>query len=241
MELGQKQQLITYLSQFVTLARWEKNLSVLQQRTRYITIVLEDIYQPHNASAVLRSCDSFGVQDVHIIENKNICTITQGVTIGSDRWLTLYRYNQRDINNAEDCLNRLKNEGYIIVATTPYKQHITIKELSVNTKLALMFGSEINGLSEYAHNNADVLVKIPMVGFSESFNISVSAALCLYDVMSRLKKEHNNWGLTETEKLDLELNWLRKSIKGGELIEKKFFRDVYYPHSALHYVAQKDI
>ena len=75
MELGQKQQLITYLSQFVTLARWEKNLSVLQQRTRYITIVLEDIYQPHNASAVLRSCDSFGVQDVHIIENKNIFTI----------------------------------------------------------------------------------------------------------------------------------------------------------------------
>ncbi|MDJ0518590.1 MAG: RNA methyltransferase [Trichodesmium sp. MO_231.B1] len=227
MELEEKQQLITYLSQFVTIARREKFLSVLQQRTRYITVILEDIYQPHNASAVLRSCDSFGVQDVHIVENKNIFTITQGVTIGSDRWLTLYRYNQPDINNTEECLKRLKNEGYIIAATTLHKEQITIEQLSVNTKVALMFGSEINGLSEYAQNNADVSVKIPMVGFSESFNISVSAALCLYDVMNRLKKEHNNWELTETEKLDLELDWLRKSIKAGELIEKKFFRDIY--------------
>ena len=227
MEIGKKQQLITYLSQFITPARREKILSVLQQRTRDITVILEDIYQPHNASAVLRNCDSFGVQDVHIVENKNIFTITQGVTIGSDRWLTLYRYNEQSINNTEECLKRLKNEGYVIAATTPYKEHITIEELSVNTKVALMFGSEINGLSEYAKNNADVSVKIPMVGFSESFNISVSAALCLYNLMSRLKKEHNNWKVTETEKLDLELNWLQKSIKGGELIEKKFFRDIY--------------
>ncbi len=224
MQLEEKQQLITYLSQFVTIARRQKILSVLQERTRYITVILEDIYQPHNASAVLRSCDSFGVQDVHIVENKNIFTITQGVTIGSDRWLTLYRYNQPSINNTEECLKRLKNEGYIIAATTLYKEQITIEQLSVNTKVALMFGSEINGLSEYAQNNADVSVKIPMVGFSESFNISVSAALCLYDVMNRLKKEHHNWELTETEKLDLELDWLRKSIKAGELIEKKFLR-----------------
>ncbi|NEQ41574.1 MAG: RNA methyltransferase [Okeania sp. SIO3I5] len=224
MQAEEKQQLITYLSQFVTVARWEKIISVLQQRTRYITVILEDIYQPHNASAVLRSCDSFGVQDIHIVENKNTFTITQGVTIGSDRWLTLYRYNQRGINNTEECLKKLKNEGYIIAATTPYKEQITIEELSVKKKVALMFGSEINGLSEYAQNNADVSVKIPMVGFSESFNISVSAALCLYDVISRLKKEHNNWELNETEKLYLELDWLRKSIKGGELIEKKFLR-----------------
>ncbi|MGD1700343.1 TrmH family RNA methyltransferase [Dapis sp. BLCC M229] len=227
MELEEKQQLITYLSQFVTIARREKILSVLQQRTRHITVILEDIYQPHNASAVLRSCDSFGVQDVHIVENKNIFTITQGVTIGSDRWLTLYRYNQRDINNTEECLKKLKSEDYIIAATTLHKEQITIEQLSVKKKVALMFGSEINGLSEYAHNNADVSVKIPMVGFSESFNISVSAALCLYDVMNRLKKEHNNWELSNTEKLDLELDWLRKSIKAGELIEKKFFRDIY--------------
>ncbi len=227
MQLEEKQQLITYLSQFVTPSRWEKISSVLQQRTRYITVILEDIYQPHNASAVLRSCDSFGVQDVHIVENKNIFTITQGVTVGSDRWLTLYRYNQQGINNTQECLKRLKSEGYIIAATTPHEKQITIENLSVNRKVALMFGSEINGLSEYAQNNADVSVKIPMVGFSESFNISVSAALCLYDVMNRLRKEHNNWALTETEKLDLELNWVRKSIKAGELIEKKFLRDFY--------------
>lgn len=227
MQLEEKQQLITYLNQFVTPSRWERIVSVLQQRTRYITVILEDIYQPHNASAVLRSCDSFGVQDVHIVENKNIFTITQGVTVGSDRWLTLYRYNQPGINNTEECLKKLKSEGYIIAATTPHEKQITIDNLSVNRKVALMFGSEISGLSEYAQNNADVSVKIPMVGFSESFNISVSTALCLYDVMNRLRKKHNNWELTESEKLDLELDWLRKSIKAGELIEKKFLRDFY--------------
>ena len=225
MQLEEKQQLIAYLTQFVTQSRWEKIRAVLQQRTRYVTVILEDIYQPHNASAVLRSSDSFGVQDVHIVENKNIFTITQGVSVGSDRWLTLYRYNQRGINNTKDCLDKLKNQGYTIAATTPHEQQITIEKLPINTKLALMFGSEISGLSEYAQQNADISVKIPMMGFSESFNISVSAALCLYDVMTRLRKQHHNWELTEVEKLELELNWLRKSIKGGELIEKKFFRD----------------
>ncbi len=229
MQLEEKQQLITYLSQFVTTSRHERIASVLQQRTRYITVVLEDIYQPHNASAVLRSCDSFGVQDIHIVENKNLFTITQGVSVGSERWLTLYRYNQRGINNTQECLTKLKNEGYVIAATTPHENQITIEQLSVNTKLALMFGSEINGLSEYSQNNTDVSVRIPMVGFSESFNISVSVALCLYDVMNRLRKQHNHWELTEAEKLDLELNWLRKSIKGGELIEKIFLKKEILP------------
>ena len=198
MKLQEKQELITYLSNFASVARRQKILSVLQQRTRYVTVILEDIYQPHNASAVLRSCDSFGVQDVHIVENKNIFTVTHGVTIGSDRWLTLHRYNQPGINNTDECLQKLKSQGYTIAATTLYKEQITIEELSVNKKVALMFGSEISGLSEYAQNNADVSVKIPMMGFSESFNISVSAALCLYDVINRLKKEHHNCCLLYT-------------------------------------------
>lgn len=225
MQLEEKKQLVAYLTEFVTQSRQQKIEAVLQQRTRYVTVILEDIYQPHNASAVLRSCDSFGVQDVHIVENKNIFTITQGVSVGSDRWLTLYRYNQRGINNTKECLEKLKNQGYTIAATTPHAQQITIDKLPVNTKVALMFGSEINGLSEYAQTNADVCVKIPMNGFSESFNISVSAALCLYDVMTRLRQQDNNFELTEAEKLELKLNWLRKSIKAGELIEKKFLRD----------------
>ncbi|MDJ0553704.1 MAG: RNA methyltransferase [Microcoleaceae cyanobacterium MO_207.B10] len=225
MQLEQKHKLIAYLTEFVTSSRLEKIEAVLHKRSRYVTVILEDIYQPHNASAVLRSCDSFGVQDVHIVENKNIFTVTQGVSMGSDRWLTLYRYNQRGINNTKECLNKLKNEGYTIVATTPHTQQITIEKLPVNTKLALMLGSEINGLSEYAQQNADISVKIPMVGFSESFNISVSAALCLYDVMTRLRQQHDNWELTEAEKLELKLDWLRKSIKAGKQIEQKFLRE----------------
>lgn len=222
---SKKRELINYLSQFVTPARQEKIELVVEQRTRFVAVILEDIYQPHNASAVLRSCDSFGVQDVHIVENKNAFTVSQGVTLGSDRWLTLHRYNEEKINNTKRCLDKLKSEGYAIAATTPHQQEVTIQELSVDKKLALMFGSEISGLSKYAEEEADISVKIPMLGFSESFNISVSAALCLYEVTNRLRRGEINWCLSEEEKLDLQINWLQNSIRGGELLEKKFFQE----------------
>lgn len=222
---AEKQELIAYLSQFVTEARREKIKSVLEKRTRRVTVILEDIYQPHNASAVLRSCDSFGVQDVHIVENKNTFTVSHGVTLGSDRWLTLSRYNEEKTNNTKRCLAKLKAEGYTIVATTLHQQEVTIDELAVDKKLALMFGAEITGLSKFAVEEADICAKIPMQGFSESFNISVSAALCLYEVTNRLRKQDLNWSLTEEEKLDLEISWLRKSIRGGDLVEKKFFKE----------------
>ena len=220
-----KQELIAYLSELVTEARREKIKSVLQQRTRRVTVILEDIYQPHNASAVLRSCDSFGVQDVHIVENRNAFTVSHGVTLGSDRWLTLSRYNEEKINNTERCLDKLKADGYTIVATTLHQQEVKIDELAADKKLALMFGSEISGLSEFAVERADICAKIPMQGFSESFNISVSAALCLYEVTNRLRQQDLNWSLSEEEKLDLEISWLRQSIRGGELVEKRFFEE----------------
>ncbi|NJK36364.1 MAG: RNA methyltransferase [Oscillatoriales cyanobacterium RM2_1_1] len=215
-------ELIAHLGQFVQESRRQRIQTVLQQRTRYITVVLEDISKPHNASACLRSCDSFGVQDVHLIENRNSLDLNREVSVGSDRWLTLYRYDQPQANNTQICLEQLKAQGYQIVATTPHANEITIAQVPVQQKLALMFGTELYGLSEFAQSQADHLVQIPMFGFSESFNISVSVAICLYEVTKRLRASTINWRLSELEVQEVQLSWLRQSIRGGELAEQRF-------------------
>jgi tRNA (guanosine-2'-O-)-methyltransferase len=110
--------LLDYLLSFLTPQRKEKFLKVAGERTRHIAVVLEDIYQPHNASAVLRSCDCFGVQDVHIIENKNHFDVNPDVAVGASKWLSLHKY-RREEDNTTACLAALKNKGYLLVATTP--------------------------------------------------------------------------------------------------------------------------
>lgn len=220
-----KFQLIQYLRQFATEDRWQRINKVIDKRTRYLSVILEDIYQPHNASAVLRSCDCFGIQDVHIIENKNEFDPNEGITIGADQWITLQSYNQTGQNNTEHCYRQLKEKGYQIIATTPHENDVTINEVSIDQKTALVFGAELTGLSDYALEHADGYAKIPMVGFSESFNISVSAALCLYDLSTRLRKKRDDWALKESEKLDLQFDWLKKSVRAPEKLIKRYLEE----------------
>jgi len=225
MDKSLKLQLLNYLEQFITEDRQATISDVLSARTRYLTVVLEDIYQPHNASAVLRSCDGFGIQDVHIIENDNTFSPNQGVTIGADKWITYHQYNEEEKNNTEHCFRHLKEEGYQIIATTPHHDDVTIDEVSLDQPTALVFGAELTGLSDYALEHADGYAQIPMVGFSESFNISVGAALCLYDLSTRLRKGDHQWSLTDAEKLDLRLEWVKKSVRAADKLEKRFFKE----------------
>lgn len=214
-------ELIEYLSQFVSETRKEKFDHVLHYRTRHITIALEDLYQPHNASAVLRSCDIFGIQDIHIIENKHAYTVNKDIAMGSPKWLNIHKYRKEE-NNTLDCINKLKEKGYRIVATSPHKNGYELKDLPVDKPLALIFGTELTGISDTVREHADEFVAIPMFGFTESFNISVTAALCLHSLVNKLHETHDNWHLSEEEKDELKLNWLRKSISRVELIEKDY-------------------
>ena len=194
---------------------------IIENRTRHLTVVLENIYQPHNASAVLRSCDLFGVQDVHIIENTNEYTLSNEVAMGSSKWLTMKKYNELE-HNTLACFEQLRSEGYRIVATTPHTDDVLIADLPVEPKTALVFGTELTGLSDIAMKNADAFVKIPMYGFTESFNISVSAALSLYQFTENMRKSDVHWQLSEEEKIEIQINWAMNVIKKSELIVEDF-------------------
>ncbi len=195
---------------------------VLNDRTRYVTVALENIYQPHNASAVLRSCDCFGVQDVHIIENSYQYEVNPHVSLGAAQWLNLYRHNTLD-NNTAGCISDLKNEGYRIVATTPDPKAVSIHDFDVKKgKFALLFGTEKFGLTPEAFAMADEFIRIPMYGFTESFNISVSVSLCLFHFTERIRVGHTDWRLSEEEQTDIYLHWFRNTTTNSEMIERKF-------------------
>ncbi len=214
-------ELINYLEGFVSDRRKQRLTEVLAERTRHMTIVLEDVYQGHNASAVLRSCDCFGVQDIHFIENRNKFKISEDVSMGATQWLTLKKYNDAE-NNTASCLTELKKQGYRIVATTPHKNDKTITELDITKPFALVFGTEIDGITETVSEMADEFVKIPMYGFTESFNISVSAALCMNELTGRIRKQKIPYQISETEKQIIYLEWLKASISKVDLIVKAF-------------------
>jgi len=215
--------LIEYLSTFVTENRLKQLKRVLEHRTRYLTVVLEDIYQSQNASAVLRTCDCFGVQDVHIIENRNEYKINPDVALGASKWLTLNYYKQKE-DNTLDAIKKLKSSGYRIVATTPHTNDTDLEEFDLTKgKTALVFGTELTGISDIVMENADEFMKIPMYGFTESFNISVSAAISLHHLIYKLKNSDIPWQLSETQTDEILLEWLRKSIKKSDVIEKRYY------------------
>lgn len=219
--LDQKKKIFEEFSEFITTERREKIERYARERTRHVAVVLEDIYQSHNISAVLRTSDCFGIQDIHIIEDKHAYAVNEEVAKGAAQWLTLHHYAKRDENRTEHCFNRLRSAGYSIVATTPHENDMLIDELPVDKKVALVFGTEQRGLSAYALEHSDAYVKIPLYGFTESFNISVCAGIALYEVSRRLRHSDISWRLSEEEIVDLQLEWLGRSTHRYEQIAQR--------------------
>jgi tRNA (guanosine-2'-O-)-methyltransferase len=220
-----KKELLDQMLGFISENKRQLFEKVIQNRTRYITVVMEDIFQSHNASAVLRSCDCFGIQDVHVIENYNKFEINPDIALGASKWLTIKKYNTEE-NNTINAYKQLKDNGYRIVATTPHVNDCTLEELNLDSKVALIFGTEMNGLSEIAIKNADEFVKIPMYGFTESFNISVSAAIILHYLTNKLRINQKNWGLNENEIIDVKLSWVKKVVKRSDIYERRLRKNI---------------
>ena len=215
-------ELAKYLEEFVTQNRIETINKLLGYRTRYITVLLEDIFQSQNASAVLRTCECLGIQDVHIIENQHKYVINPDVALGSNKWLNIIKYNEKE-NNVKTAINSLRSKGYRIVATIPGKNCTLLEDFNLeNGKAVLLFGAELNGLSNEILELSDEFLSIPMYGFTRSFNISVSAAIILHRLVSKLRSSKIDWSLSEPEKLDIRIKWLKESIKNSDILENSF-------------------
>ncbi|MDR2979280.1 MAG: RNA methyltransferase [Bacteroidales bacterium] len=222
-DLKTRELVIDYLKGFVTEVRLRRLEKVLGYRTRHVTVVVEDLFQSQNISAVLRTCECYGVQNVHIIENDNECQVHNAISMCADKWLTIHRY-QNGQDKAVRCAESLKEEGYTLVATMPGENSYFLGDLPVEPKTAFLFGTELKGLSAELITLADQRVKIPMYGFTESFNISNSVAIILSHFMEKLRKNNEDWRLSEKEKSELFAEWLQKSVKKPLLLIDDFLR-----------------
>ena len=213
-------ELLAYLETYLTDRRRYLYDKVLAERTNHFTVAIEDVYQLHNTSAVIRSCDVFGIQNVHVIEEINAKRIDREIAMGAQKWVDINRHS-----NTVDCIRTLKNKGYQIIATTPHNDSITVEDFDVTKPSAFFFGQEQKGLSDLVFDHADGMLHIPMVGFTESLNISVSAAIILQSVTSKLKRSSVQWQLTEEEVLQKRLDWLQKSIKSYDQIVERYYKE----------------
>jgi len=223
MDSALRNKYLEFLKPFVSDHKKERITEVLAHRTRFITVVLEDIYQSQNASAVIRTCECMGVQDIHIVENRNSFRLNRDVVRGSAKWINLYRYQNKE-KSIRECFDALQSKGYKLIGMSPGETNPGVTDFVPSEKIALVFGTELEGLSAYAQKNVHSMLRIPMFGFTESFNLSVSAALTLQHLLLKIRKSEMNWKLSRDEVEDLKAEWYRKSIRNGTKLEEEFLR-----------------
>ena len=211
------QELLTYLEHFITEERKERFLQVISARTNHFTVAMEDVFQMHNTSAVVRTCEVFGVQQAHSIEGRFGKRLDAKIAMGAQKWLDVFRYN-----DTQSCIDALRAQGYQIVATTPHKDAYFLNDFDISKKSAFFFGTEKEGLSQQVLSQADTYLKIPMVGFTESLNISVAVAIVLQQLTDKLRRSQVAWQLTDEERLNTLINWTKKSIRNVKDVLKRY-------------------
>lgn len=211
------QELLTYLEHFITEERKERFLQVISARTNHFTVAMEDVFQMHNTSAVVRTCEVFGVQQAHSIEGRFGKRLDAKIAMGAQKWVDVFRYN-----DTQSCIDTLRAQGYQIVATTPHKDAYSLNDFDISKKSAFFFGTEKEGLSQQVLSQADTYLKIPMVGFTESLNISVAVAIVLQQLTDKLRRSQVAWQLTDEERLSTLINWTKKSIRNVKDVLKRY-------------------
>jgi len=211
---------LEYIENFMTENRREKFIKVLQDRTKHFTIAMEDIFQLHNTSAVLRTCEIFGIQELNVIEAKYGKTIDKEIAMGAQKWVDVTRYH-----STQDCIDKLKAKGYRIIATSPHDDSSLLDDFDITQPCAIFFGTERLGLSEEVLKQADGFLKIPMVGFTESINVSSSAAIVIQNLTSRLRKSDIDWKLSDEEVFEKRIDWTQKTIRDIDYITQKYLEE----------------
>ena len=190
---------------------------VLDERTRFLTVAIEDVGHLHNTSAVMRSCDAFGVQDIHVIEELKGKRIDREIAMGAQKWTSVKRYD-----STKNALAKLKSEGYQIVATTPHHTAHKLEDFKLDKPTALFFGSEKDGLTETVIEAADEYIYIPTFGFTQSLNISVCAAILLQELTQRLRNSSLDWKLKPKDIEEIKTLWLKRNLKDYDALVAQF-------------------
>ncbi len=204
------------LGPYVSERRKDRMLDVIGGRLTSVTVVLENLYDPHNVSAVVRTAEGFGLHQVHVVEQPNKYTRCAAILRGSDRWVDIVRHD-----GLNRCLSDLMADGYTLAVADVGEGCVPVEKLDVTGKLAVVMGSERDGLSKRAKQLADVRFTIPMAGFTESFNVSVSAAITLYEVTRRRRQLATVPELTEAQLAEHLVQWMRRSVKNAADIEAR--------------------
>lgn len=212
---------LAYLEEMLTESRKERFIEVLKNRTNHFTVAVEDVYQLHNTSAVMRSCEVFGIQQLNVVEERFGKRIDKQIAMGAQKWVDINVFD-----SIGECIANLRGQGYQIIATTPHNDSCLLHEFDISKKSALCFGTEKEGLSDEVMRQADGFLKIPMVGFTESLNISVSAAIILQDLTNRLRRSDIDWKLTDEQILEKRLTWARNSIKDIKRIKERYYGSI---------------
>lgn len=209
--------LIEFLENMLTPERQFLFNKVINQRTNHFTVATEDVYQLHNTSAVIRSCDVFGIQNIHVIEERNRKKIDREIAMGAQKWVSITRHHF-----SFESIEHLKNKGYRIVGTTPHGDATMLESFDITKPSAIFFGTEKDGLSPGVLKSADEFITIPMSGFTDSLNISVSAAIILQHITQKLRNSEIQWELSDNEKNAVKFEWLSKSFKNLPQLIKRF-------------------
>ncbi len=209
--------LLDYLQNFITEERKQRFSEIISQRTNHFTVAMEDVFQMHNTSAVVRTCEVFGVQQAHSIEGRYGKRLDEKIAMGAQKWVDVFRYD-----DTQKCIDILREKGYQIVATTPHKDAYLLNDFDISKKSAFFFGTEKEGLSEKVLAQADTYLKIPMVGFTESLNISVAVAIVLQQLTDKLRRSNIKWQLTDEERYSVLEQWTKISVRNVNDVIKRY-------------------
>lgn len=209
--------LLDYLQNFITEERKQRFLEIISQRTNHFTVAMEDVFQMHNTSAVVRTCEVFGVQQAHSIEGRYGKRLDEKIAMGAQKWVDVFRYD-----DTQKCIDTLREKGYQIVATTPHKDAYLLNDFDISKKSAFFFGTEKEGLSEKVLAQADTYLKIPMVGFTESLNISVAVAIVLQQLTDKLRRSNIKWQFTNEERYSVLEQWTKISVRNVNDVIKRY-------------------
>ena len=211
------QEIYDYLQQFLTNERLSKIEHFSKESSDFVLPVMEDVYQFRNAAAIVRSVEACGFHHVVALEEENVFNPNLKVTKGAETWVQVEK-----MPNNLDSLKEIRSRGYRILAVSPEKNATMLPDYEVKEPIALVFGTELEGVSDEILDFADETLAIPMFGFTKSFNVSVAAAICMYELKQKLMKSGIEYQLSDQKLLELKIRWAKNSIKSSEQILERF-------------------